>query len=156
MIRWMRVVILVLPFSAGASSTRPDAAAVFAAPQVIVAGGGPLRQRVVLADWDQNNRLMLATTEAAAIQVESLRQRPRIRVAMYWGLQWKGRLDLPDSVTPLAATDGAQDGAFYPGFRGRPAIWLFGAYGVTPAVARHVASEGLAILAKHQIPVAVE
>src|SRR3954469_26064737 len=156
MIRWTRVVILVLPFSVADPGARPEAAAVFAAPQVIVAGGGPLRQRVVLADWNENHRLMLATTEAAAIQIESLRQRPRIRVAMYWGLQWKGRLDLPDSVTLLAAPDGAQGVPFYPGFRGRPAVWLFGAYGVTPASARHVASEGLAILAKHQIPVAVE
>jgi hypothetical protein len=156
MISWVRAVILVLPLSVGDAPARPEAAAVLAAPQIIVAGGGPLRHRVVLADWNENQRLMLATTGAVPIQVNSLRQRPRIRVAMYWGPQWMGRLDLPDSVTLLEESNGAQSGAFYPALRGRPAVWLFGSYGVTPASARHVAGEGLAILAKHGIPVAVE
>lgn len=144
--------LMTLPLLMAGGRHRSPGASRFAAPQVIVANGGPLRQRVVLADLDENLRLMLATTAAASVQSASLKQRPRIRVAMYWGTEWKGKLDLPDSVGPIAATNGAQPGAFYPALRGQPAIWLFGAYGVTPASARLVKGEGLAILAKHKIP----
>lgn len=151
---WMRSLI-VLPLSMAGITSGLLGSWRFAAPQVIVVNGGPLRQRVVLVDFEENMRLMLATTATASVQLASLRQRPRIPVAMYWGIEWMGKLDLPDSVGPIAATPGAQPGAFYPAFRGQPAIWLFGAYGVTPASARWVKGEGLAILAKHKIPTRV-
>jgi hypothetical protein len=127
----------------------------FAAPQVIVANGGPLKQRVVLSDFEENHRLMLATTEQASVPPDSLRQRPRIRVAMYWGFHWKGRLDLPDSVGLLTSANGAQPGAFYPAARGQPAIWVFGVSAGGPASARQITAEGLAILKRHQIPIAI-
>src|SRR3954453_8056923 len=148
---WMRLALLALPFSpAGHAISSPDATR-FAAPEVIVATGGPLTRRVVLTDFDENRRLMLAATEIAPVQSATFRSRPRIRLAMYWGVQWQGKANLPDSVTPTAAANGAQTGAFYPGFRGEPAVWLFGAYGPMRASARHVTPDGLAILARHKI-----
>lgn len=127
----------------------------FAAPQIIVANGGPLRQRVVLSDFTENHRLMLATTQSAMVQRESLVQRPRVRVAMYWGFQWKGRTDLPDSVDVLSAATGAQPGSFYPAARGQPAVWVFGASAGSPTSIRWITAEGLAILQRHKIPIAV-
>ena len=127
----------------------------FAAPQLIVANGGPLSQRVVLSDFAENHRLMLATTQPATVQTESLARRPRVRVAMYWGLQWKGRIDLPDSVDMLGTATGAQPGSFYPATRGQPAIWVFGASAGSPTSMRSVAAEGLAILKSHNVPIAV-
>lgn len=139
-----------------ASAIRLPHAPLFAAPQVIVANGGPLTHRIVLSDLDENFRLMLAASEVAQVSVSSFRQRPCIRIAMYWGHQWQGKLDLPDSVTAFAAANGAQAGAFCPAFRKQPAMWLFGAYGAAPASPRRVAAEGLAILSRHKIPTTTE
>ena len=154
MTNWMTAAAVALPLWLHAGWAPSRDAPPFAAPEVIVASGGPLLRRVVLADISENLRLMLAMGGRTALQESSLGSRPRIRVAMYWGTQWRGKLDLPDSVTVFAA-DGAQPGAFYPAFRGQPALWVFGAYGTTPASVRGVAAEGLEILAKHEIPTTV-
>lgn len=156
MVTWLRAAALILSLSAGVSDTVGVSASAFAAPQVIVASGGPLTRRLVLADFAENLRLMLAGEDISPVREASLRVRPRIRLAMYWGVQWKGRLDLPDSLSQIAGTEGVQAGAFYPAFRGQPALWQFGAYGATPARVRGVAPAGLAILAKHGIPITVE
>jgi hypothetical protein len=98
---------------------------------------------------------MLAVTGAAQMSPDSLRDRPRIRVALYWGSQWKGRSDLPDSVSMIAAMEGAQPGSFYPAWHGRPPIWIFGPTGAMPTSARTISKEGIAILSRHRIPVAI-
>ena len=152
----MRVALFALPLSLIQDVSGPSAPTRLAAPEVIVMHGGPLTRRVVLGDYDENHRLMLATTERATLSVDLLRQRPRIGATMYWGTQWRGRKDLPDSVGLVVTMDGAQAGAFYPAFHGKPAIWVFGAYGTVPASARRISADGLAILAKHNIPTTVE
>ena len=60
------------------------------------------------------------------------------------------------SRTDLAFATGAQPGIFYPAFRGRPALWWFGASAGSRASLRRLAPGGLAILAKHKIPIAVQ
>ena len=128
---------------------------VVAAPRVIVLGGGPLRHRVVLADFDENLRLMLAATQIVRVSADSLARRPRIRLVMYWGDRWSGRADLPDSIGTSPFWDGAQLGAFYPAWRGQPALWEFGAIANMSANRRWLSPEGVAILAKRGVPVAI-
>jgi hypothetical protein len=132
-------------------------AAKFAAPEVIVFGGGPLEQRVTLADWPENLRLMQATSTRIQISPESLRARPRMNVAMYWGSHWRGwtRTPLTDTVSSFDKLEGAQPGAFYPAHRGRKAIWVFGPTGTMPSSARSVSAPGLEILRRHGVPVSV-
>lgn len=128
----------------------------WAAPQVIVFGGGPLRQRVVLNDWSENQRLMLAAGRVVRVPADSFRNRPRISVAMYWGSQWKDRTDLPDSVSIFSTLDGAQSGAFYPRVKGQPGLWVFGPAAASPGSTRILEREGMAILAKHGVPVDIK
>jgi hypothetical protein len=142
--------------AAGAAWETPPHDRSFAAPKVIVLGGEPLRHRVVLTDFDENLRLMLAATQVVPVSADSLAKRPRIRLVMYWGDQWSGRSDLPDSITTSLLANGAQPGAFYPAFRGRPALWKFGAVGRMPASMRWLSPEGVAILGNHGVPVAID
>src|SRR5437773_1662260 len=107
----------------------PARPSMLAAPQVIVLNGGPLHHRVALTDFDENLQLMVWMSRVVQPAPDSLRNRPRIRVAMYWGAQWRGRGDLPDSVSTSLFGTGVQAGAFYPAWRGRSPIWVFGAVG---------------------------
>ena len=127
-----------------------------AAPQVIVLNGGPLHHRILLTDYAENHQLMLATGHVVQVSPDSLRVRPRIRVAMYWGFQWKGRTDLPDTVSAFAVMNGAQAGTLYPAWRGRSALLVVGPAGGMPASTRMISAAGLAILISHDIPVAIE
>lgn len=148
---WRRAAF-ALPVVLATASASPLFASRFAAPEIIVAHGGPLKQRVVLPDFAENHRLMLATDEITRVDSKSLAERPRIRLAMYWGVEWRGRLDLPDSIGPMAAANGAQAGAFYPAFHGQPPFVVFGPYGAMPTSVRRITREGLQILAAHKIP----
>jgi hypothetical protein len=123
------------------------------APRIIVLGGGPLAHRVVMQDWSENMHLLAAARSVVQVAADSLRDRPRISVAMYWGEQWRDPAQLLDSVGLLATLDGGQAGAFYPAFRGRPALWVFGAMDIMPGRTCIVTAEGLKILAKHGVPV---
>jgi hypothetical protein len=144
--------LLVLAAAPGAPSDRLP----FAAPEVIVLNGGPLHRRVVLSDWAENQRLMLATGRNVPLFPDSLRQRPRINVAMYWGVQWRGRTDLPDSVAAGLIPNGLQPGVLYPAIHGKHAVWVFGGVGEARTSARMITSEGLQILTRRGVPVAVK
>ena len=149
----MRFALAILLCLSVAPETRTDRVA-FAAPEVIVFSGGPLKQRILLLDWNENHRLVLAAGELASRSLDSLRGRPRINVAMYWGTQWRGRTDLPDTVAVSAIWPGYQSGAFYPALGGKPAVWVFGPAGIAPASVRKITPEGLRILKTRGVPVA--
>jgi hypothetical protein len=111
-----------------------------------------LTQRAVLADFEENHQLMLAASEPLPATTLSLAGRPRIRVAMYWGIEWRGKMNLPDSTSAFLNQLGVQGGAFYPAFRKQPAVWVFGASTGTRGGTRRLSEHGLAILARHRIP----
>ena len=124
-----------------------------AAPTFIILTGEPLTKRVVLADWNENHRLMLAMSRLVRVPDESLAIRPSFRVAMYWGLSRNtSAAGLPDTVPPQFAPYGAQSGIFYPRSRGREALWLFGAMRGQPASLRVIGDSGLRILERHGVP----
>jgi hypothetical protein len=149
------VAVLSALLATGANRETQPNGRIVAAPRVIVLGGGPLRHRVVLADFDENLRLMLAATEIVRVRADSLAKRPRIRLVMYWGDQWSGQSDLPDSIGTIPFRDGAQPGAFYPAWRGQPPLWEFGAFNKVSASMRWLSGEGIAILAKRGVLVAI-
>ena len=156
MLVWLRAAALALSLALGVDDSTGSHATVFAAPEIIVANDGPLARRVVLSDVAENQRLMLASVERSPVRQTSLRSRPRVRLAMYWGVQWRGKIDLPDSVNAISLTESVQAGAFYPAYRGQPALWQFGAYGPAPVGVHGIAPAGLSILAKHGIPISVK
>jgi hypothetical protein len=147
--RWLPVATLL-------SAAHPPHAArsSFAAPGVIVFSGGPVKSPIVLSDWAENQRLMLAAIPAA-IPDSDLARRPKIDIAMYWGGEWSHYAASVDSLALLRRIRVPQPGAYYPASGGRPAVWIFGPMGAMPASRRHLASEGIAILRAHHLPVAI-
>jgi hypothetical protein len=149
----LRVAFAVLLCLSLPRDTRSGVA--LAAPAVIVLAGGPQAERVVMRDWSENHRLMVSVGGTASVSLDSLRGRPRIHVGMYWGSHWQLRTDLPDSVAVSAIWPGYQSGAFYPAFRGKPALWVFGPAAIAPLSARKITPAGLRILKTRGVPVAV-
>lgn len=125
-----------------------------AAPGVIVFTGGSLRTPVVLADWNENLRLMTAASAHASISDSALARREKIEIAMFWGGSWNRYAATPESL--LAYAREAQRGAYYPAARARPAVWIFGAYGAMAASPRFLTSDGMAILRAHHLPVSAQ
>lgn len=150
----MRSSLTRLSLLALLAAPAPSRVPAMAAPEVIVFNGGPLQHRVTLSDFAENARLMQSTSQEVRTTSDSLRVRPRIRVAMYWGTQWRGRLDLPDSISAFAF-DGAQSGTLYPAWRGKPARWVFGSVWGAAGGTRAISAEGIALLRKHEIPVVI-
>lgn len=141
---------------AGTLAARTPGPAPFAAPHVIVFGGGPMATRVTMTDWVENQALMVATQGAVWAPHDSLAGRPRIAVAMYWGERWKGRTGLPELLTGPALEGGVQEGSFYPSVGGKPAIWIFGSVAMLRPSTRGVSDSGLRILERRGVPTRLE
>lgn len=129
--------------------------AALAAPGVIVFSGGPLHTAVVLSNWAENQRLMMAVTTPIAVPDTVLARRPRVDIAMFWGEGWSRYASSPESLAILRRTRESQPGAYYPSWHRQPAVWVFGAIGAMRSSQRRVSRDGIAILRAHALPVAI-
>jgi hypothetical protein len=150
--------LFILAFAGIGAVNHPDSrdAVSRAAPGVIVFTGGPLQKAIVLSDWNENQRLMLATARRVALADTTLARRLKIEVSMYWGATWSHYAATPDSLALLSRVREAQRGAYYPASRDQAAVWVFGPMGATASSTRLLGAEGVAILRAHHLPVAVE
>ena len=137
-------------------SAAPHRVTTLAAPGVIIFSGGSLRSRIVLSNWQENQRLMAALTEPVLATRTSLNPRPHIDIAMYWGAEWSRFATTPESLVVLARLHEPQLGAYYPAIRGQPAIWMFSPIAGTAGGARVVSDEAASILRKHGLPAAAK
>jgi hypothetical protein len=116
-----------------------------AAPNYILVSGPRLSRPVVLANWTQNQALLLAIANAPrakASLVRNLARRPRFDLAEFWA--WGNR---PRPTRPNQAN---QHGWFYPAHGAQPALFDVMVDGTkTPRLAP---TQALAILARHDIP----
>jgi hypothetical protein len=116
-----------------------------AAPNYILVSGPGLTHPVLMANWNENLRLLSAlvnarkATEAA---VRGLGQRPRLDLAEFWA--WSGR---PRPTQPNQAN---QHGWFYPAHASTPAVIELTVNGT--AAPRFVPTAVLKILGLHGIP----
>jgi hypothetical protein len=127
-----------------------------AAPGVIVFAGGPLRKAIVLSNWTENQRLMMAAIQHVAVDDTALARRQKIEVTMYWGAMWSSFAATPDSLALLGRIREAQHGAYYPASHGEAAVWVYGPTGTMAKSTRLLTSDGIAILRAHLLPVAVK
>lgn len=87
-----------------------------AAPRYILVSGPGLAQPVLLANPDENHRLLLALASAPRANektVDGLGERPRLRLGLFWGSPE------PRQVRQKNAN---QRGWFYPGLRSQPPV----------------------------------
>jgi hypothetical protein len=116
-----------------------------AAPNYILVSGRGLSHPVLLADWQENMKLLLAVANAPRARgqlLAGLSARPRFDLAEFWA--WSGR------PRPTRPSQASQHGTFYPAHGSKVALIVVTVQGVT--VPRRVPSFVLRTLARHDIP----
>jgi hypothetical protein len=119
-------------------------AAQAAGPRFIMISGLDLKRPVVLADWNDNLRIMTEAAKARVIPATELRQRPHYRVGEFWGPEWLTRT--PDE---LKLSQANQFGEFYPARAGKPAAIRIVVNGIY--LARRAGPVLLSALKKHGV-----
>jgi hypothetical protein len=128
---------------AGALVLAAPAAA--AAPNYILVSGPGLRHPVLLANWNENLRLLLAVANsrsAGATLAKTLRRRRRLDLAEFW--DWSGK------PRPTKPGDGNQHGSFYPAHGSLPPVIDITVDGM--ATPHLVSARVLKILRRHGVP----
>jgi hypothetical protein len=116
-----------------------------AAPNYILVSGPGLTQPVVLDDWSENGRLLVAIGRGPVAKRAALRglaRRPRFDLAEFWGWSTQPR--------PADPREASQHGLFYPAHGRKPAIFKVMVQGTR--VPRIASARALAILARHGVP----
>jgi hypothetical protein len=114
-----------------------------AAPNYIVVSGPAIARPIVLGNWPENARLLLAIANASFSHGVPLVGRPRLLLAEFWG--WSGK---PRPSSPRFAN---QRGWFYPAHGDEPAVFELKVDGTArPRVAPRAA---LGVLARYGVPI---
>lgn len=119
-----------------------------AAPQYILVSGPSLARPVLLDDWSENLALLTALVDARTADGATARrlgERPRLRLALFWG--WAGK---PRPKRPSQAN---QSGWFYPRRGSQPPVVDLRVAGVR--VPRIAPAPVLRILARRGVPTRV-
>ena len=128
-----------------------------AAPWAILVHGPHVSRPITLADWNENQQLMLAIPgPGTPTSARAFHGRPYVELALFWGPNWKYLRNSPESVARLRPDQANQRG------------WLFLADGQQPAavvldppalpalsatlMVRRVGAEGIAVLTRHGVP----
>jgi len=138
----------------------PPCVSAAAAPWAIIAYGPMLRERVVIADWHENHRLMLAAPwPGTATDARAFRGRARVELALFWGPEWAHLAHSRDAAARLRADQANQRAWLFPA-RGDEAAVLVLDPPVEPEfaatlMARVLAPDGVAMLVAHGVPMRV-
>jgi hypothetical protein len=137
-----------------------------AAPRIVMFYGEPLPAAVYLTDWAELGHLQTLLSYGETYETSKLRDRPYLKVAMFWGSDWNDYLEQGRSVTALAPAEARQHGRLYLGSKEVPAVFIdsfvSNALGTPPAPmpltlaqfgrARIVWKEAIEILFKRGVP----
>jgi hypothetical protein len=151
----------VLCLTATAAAKVPAPASVAAAPWAIIAYGPLLGERVVIADWHENYRLMIAAPwPGTATDARVFRGRARVEVALFWGPEWVHLARSRDAAARLRVDQANQRAWLFPARGDEAAVFVLDppveADFATTLMARAVGPDGLAMLAAHGVPVRVD
>jgi hypothetical protein len=129
----------------------------FAAPQIMIFNGGPLRKRVVLDDI-RENMLILTPPQYRGMAVNNLAStlahRPFIGVSLFWGPQWRPMVGNDSALEHLSDAKANQRGKLYPARAHDDAILVLDGT-LESASAVRLDSAALAILSRHGVPIRV-
>jgi hypothetical protein len=144
---------VALCVSASATPLSPVAARpTRAAPEIIIVYGSLLPERRVIADWNENQAIMLSLGSRRpgpawlSVRPEG---RPALELALFWGHQWRIVAQSPERLRALRPEEGSQVGTFYPATGSTPALLAFG------SDVRIVSDSGLAVMRRHGVPTRV-
>jgi hypothetical protein len=108
-----------------------------AAPRLLIIYGNSLREPVLLQDWGEIFKMFTSTPAETGL---SLKDRPFLEIAMFWGPEWSDYVNKGKPLDKIRPQDANQQGRFYPAFGDSPALISFG-----PTVKR-IALESLQFL----------
>jgi hypothetical protein len=160
--RWVVFGVLasVVSVAPGDRTTAASGSASLAAPWAIIAHGRLLKEPIIIADWHENLRLMLATPgPGTATNPRLLRDRPYVDLALFWGPAWAHLPHSPQAVAQLRANQGNQRAWLFPATRESPAVMVYdppAAVELSPQLlTRAVQTDGIAMLSQHGVPVRI-
>ena len=147
------VLVAGLTLLALEARTTPASAA---APRVMLVYGPPLAKPAILHNWAENMQLMFAVGEDATATAGELKRRTFLSVALFWGMPWVQYVQHGKPLAALRPEQANQCARFYPTYgHGRP-LWVFASIpGPYTSLIRRVSPTGIAILARHGVPVHV-
>jgi hypothetical protein len=123
-----------------------------AAPEIIIFHGGPLTRPVTVASWTENHALLLSLepSEGLTPSWRPAPTRPVIKLALFWGVQWRAYARSPSLLATLTPAQPSQAGEYLPavpGARARIRVGFFDG---------PVSDAGLAVLRRHRIPTRID
>lgn len=125
-----------------------------AGPRIMMVYGHPLTKPVVFSNWGENEGLAVAANDDMSVMHAQLKGRPFFRVALFWGTEWVRYMKRHRSTAALRPNQANQFARFYPAYASAPALFAFDSIpGPYRSLIRRIRPEGLAILARHGIPV---
>jgi len=146
-LRLLLIIAIALAWSMGQAS--PVWAA---APTLIMVYGHPMTEQVIPRDWQSNAAVIGGErlTEMSMIEPEG---RPHLELALFWGPRWVEYVEDDRPLADLRPEHANQHGRFYPAVGSDAALIVLehGRNAPTPII--QVGPEGLAILARHDVPV---
>src|SRR6476661_5304742 len=88
----------------------------FAAPEIIIFHGGPLSKPVVVASWTENYALLSSGEPQEPLIPGHLSSRPRpvVKLALFWGSQWRTYAESPSRLATLTPAQANQLGEYLP------------------------------------------
>lgn len=123
-------------------------------PAVMIVYGSPLAKMVVLSNARENAQFAFATRDGLSIMYSHLKGRPFLHVAMFWGAEWTQYKRHHQRLTRLRTVRANQFGRFYPAYGSAPALFAFDSIpGPYTSLVRRVGPAGLAVLARHGVPI---
>jgi hypothetical protein len=145
--------LLFPPLSGASLSRRVEHPNVLAAPHIVMVHGGSLRERVVIADWTTNQRLMSGLIAQTRLPDSTLRSRPFFDVALFWGTEWKSYTETPERLRSLHPSQANQFARLYPALGTGPALFVFrtGLAGLPRVPQRRLSPDALDMLAQYGV-----
>jgi len=125
-----------------------------AGPRIMIVYGRPLAKPVIFSNWGENETLLVAANDGMSVKHARLKGRPSLRVAMFWGMEWVQYMKHHKSLAALHPNQADQFARFYPAYGSSPALFVFDNIpGPYTSLIRRIRPEGIAVLARHGIPV---
>jgi hypothetical protein len=110
-IRSLAVLTLAAQLSTDASALRPIRRA---APEILIIFGRSLSQPIVVRDWQRNHRLVL-NTPTANFAFKPPRDWRELKLALFWGVEWRDRDTDARGVAHLLTLARSADSSTYDG-----------------------------------------
>ncbi len=138
----------LLSYAPSAPGRAPAIAPRLAAPQIMMFHGGPLPRPLFVASRAENLHLLASRPPHEAVPPgrRSSGPRPAIKLALFWGTQWRLIAESPERLATLTPEQSDERGEYLPAIAGD---WARIRVGATDGP---VSDSGLAVLRRHGVP----